>query len=707
VTATDYDPVTAEVISMAMQSIVLEMGITIERTSGSPAATDAKDYSCVITRADGGAIAYYGNNLQHLGDSLTGTQALIKRFDAADINDGDVFIYNDPFECGALHQADLAIQMPVYFDSELVAWMFCNIHLLDIGGMSSSGFAPESRDVFGEGLRITPLKIVDAGQPVPAIWELIRSNVRMELVLGDVRSMIAANHVGRTRLLEVVEEHGAETFDHYIGVNEKLVADLLADRIGKVPPGVYHSSDWVEYDAFGGEEYVPVSCQLEVTNDARLIFDFSESGPQVPGYCNASRGAMLGSVMPVILAALLPDFPVNAGAYGRFEINTGEPGKITNPVPPAGVSGGHMETGPRALRAAHSALIAAMAVSEDEWIRERAYALGGITVGVIVLTGFMADGSRGYAFMLDQQATGHGALPVGDGVSFGGIDYSIAGRQPDVESAEIWGPILYLWRREVTDSGGAGAYRGGSSLETAFVPHNVVAAEISHACAGGVIPTPGSCGGYPGGTTYTEVYPDVLPAQLDRLPDPGSLPDAHSTIAGKTALVEIELRDAVRQVIAAGSGWGDPLLRAVTAVSADVADEVVSAEAAAAVYGVVTTAEGEVDTQATTRRREEIRRDRLGGSDPAPIADPSPRQALERVGTDLRCGFCETALGNLSDWTSGSLQVRSNRHELAERLGSWNTPIVAARAHRFELVEHVCPTCATLIDVEVELVGKA
>lgn len=701
------DAVTAEVISMAMQSIVLEMGITIERTSGSPAATDAKDYSCVITRSDGGAIAYYGNNLQHLGDSLTGTQALIKRFDTADINDGDVFIYNDPFECGALHQADLAIQMPVFFDSELVAWMFCNIHLLDIGGMSPSGFAPESRDVFGEGLRITPLKIVEAGEPVPAIWEMIRSNVRMELVLGDVRSMIAANHVGRTRLLEVIEEHGAETFDHYIGVNEKLVSDLLADRIGKVPPGVYNSQDWVEYDAFDGEEYVPVSCRLEVTEDARLLFDFSDSGPQVPGYCNASRGAMLGSVMPVILAALLPDFPVNAGAYGRFEIETGEPGRITNPVPPAGVSGGHMETGPRALRAAHSALISAMAVSEDEWIRGRAYALGGITVGVIVLTGFMADGSRGYAFMLDQQATGHGALPTGDGVSFGGIDYSIAGRQPDVESAEIWGPILYLWRREVTDSGGAGACRGGSSLETAFVPRGVVAAEISHSCAGGVIPTLGSCGGYPGGTTYTEVYPDVLPEQLDRLPDPGSLPDGHRTIPGKKALEEIDLRDAVRQVIAAGSGWADPLLRDIDAVRADVADDVVSREAAGAVYGVVIDAEGGVDTAATTDRRHQIRRERLDGSDPAPIEDLRPRQALARNGAELRCDFCETDLGSLLDWTSGTLRVKSNHFELAERLASWSTPIVASRAHRLELVERVCPSCATLIDVDVELVSSS
>jgi N-methylhydantoinase B len=698
----DHDPITAEVISMAMQSIVVEMGVTIERTSGSPAATDAKDYSCVITRADGGAIAYYGNNLQHLGDSLTGTEALIERFTGDAISDGDVFIYNDPFESGALHQADVAVQTPVFFEGRLIAWMFSNIHMLDIGGMSPSGFAPESRDVYGEGLRMTPLKIVDAGEPVGAIWEMIRSNVRTELVLGDVRSMIAANHVGRSRLLEVVVEHGSETFARYVEVNENLVSGLLSDRIGRIPAGVYESQDWVEYDAFGGEDYVPVRCRLEVTDDARLVFDFSGSGAQVPGYCNASRGALIGSVMPVILAALLPDFPVNAGAYGRFEVIPGEAGSITSPVLPAGVSGGHMEAGPRALRAAHAALVSAMAVSDDEWIRERAYALGGVTVGVIVLTGYMGDGTRGYAFMLDQQSTGHGALPTGDGVSFGGIDYSIAGREPDVETAEATGPVLYLWRREIADSGGAGAFRGGSGLETAFVPWGAVAAEISHACAGGVVPTLGTCGGYPGGTTYTEVYSGVLPEVLDRLPDPGTLTGTPRTVASKSAVDEIDLRDAVRQVISAGSGWGDPLLRDPDAVAADIADAVVSAEAASVVYGVLVADDGTADRVATQGRRDLIRRERLGGVSPAAIDDPTPRQALRRDGLSVSCSFCDQDLGTLGDWVSGALSARVNRHDLSERLSTWHVPVAVPREGQFDLVERCCPECATLIDVSIE-----
>ena len=164
--------------------------------------------------------------------------------------------------------------------------------------------------------------------------------------------------MGRARLLEVIGEHGMAEWERYLSVNEKLLTELLAERIGSFPAGRYESLDWVEYDAFGGETYVPIRCGLEVTEDARLVFDYSGSGPQMPGYVNGSRGAMLGSVMPVLLAALLPDYDVNAGVDDRLDAQVGDEGSITNPTPPAGTSGGHMDTGPRAMRAAHGALSA-------------------------------------------------------------------------------------------------------------------------------------------------------------------------------------------------------------------------------------------------------------------------------------------------------------------------------------------------------------
>jgi len=697
--AQDYDVITAEVVNMAMQAIVLEMGITIERTSGQPAATDAKDYSCVICRADGGSIAYYGNNLQHLGDSLTGTQAIIERFPEETIRDGDAFIYNDPFSTGALHQADVAVQAPVFHDGRIVAWFFSNVHHADIGGMSAAGFCPESRDVYGEGLRMAPIKLVDAGVVNEAVMSLIETNVRTPIVLGDVRSQLASINVGKERLLEVIAEHGADEWRRYLEVNESLLSELLAKRIGALPPGVYTGRDWVEYDAFGGERYVPIRCSLEVTGDARLVFDYAGSGPQMPGYVNGSRGAMLGSVMAAVLAALLPDFDVNAGVYERVEVQVGEPGSITNPQAPAGMSGGHMDTGPRSMRAAHAALTKAMNLSEDPWIRERAYALGGVTAAVPVLTGRRLSGEWGFGFMLDQQSTGHGGLPVRDGVAFGGIDYSIAGREPDVETAEQAGPLLYLWRREIPDSGGAGAYRGGNSLEAMYVPWKVDHAELAHSSPGGVLPTPGVRGGYPGGSTYVEVYRDIIGPEPGRpLPTPGAVDGPPEAVPSKCAVFELGIRDGVRQLVASGAGWGDPLLRPYDDLERDLAGGSVTREAAEVAYGLVFASTGAIDPAASDERRRALRRERIG-TEPAPVADAGRRGAIVVSDGRLACSFCDQDLGHVDDDAPPGL---ARRHPLAERLGAMCTPVQAARSATFDLVERACPSCATLLHVEVD-----
>jgi N-methylhydantoinase B len=706
--AVSYDPITAEVINMAMQAIVLEMGITIERTSGQPAATDAKDYSCVLCKADGGSIAYYGNNLMHLGDSQTGTQAIVGAFDPSDIDPEDVFIYNDPFVTGALHQADVAVQAPVFHEGRLICWIFTNVHHADIGGMNIAGFCPESRDVFGEGLRMAPVKLVDAGKTNEALLSVIATNVRTPIVLGDVRSQIAAINVGRKRLLETIAEQGVDDWSRYLAINERLLDDLLGARIAAIPSGTYDVTDWVEYDAFGTERFVDIRCRLEVTDDHRLVFDFAGSGPQVPGYSNASRGTMLGSVLPAVLAALLPDHDVNAGAYRRVEVRFGEPGSITDPLPPGGTSGGHIDTGPRAMRAAHAGLMRAMLASSDEWIRSRSYALGGMTIGVPIMSGRRPSGEWGWAFFLDQQALGHGGLSDGDGVAFGGIDFSIAGREPDVETAESSGPVLYLWRREIPDSGGAGAYRGGNSLETGFVPWKVDFAELANSSGGGAVPTRGSRGGYPGGATWVEVYRGVLTETIERLPDPPDFGTEALQVPDKCATFDLGLRDAGRQLLTAGSGWGDPLLRPVEDVAADLERGSVTTEAIGPIYGVELAGDGTIDRERTAERRMTIRRERLGGREPAAIGDLTRRAAVVAREGRLHCDFCDAELGEIRSQGPRSpayalTKARTRRVALAERMREWRVPLQAAETKSFDLVEQFCDGCGTLLEVDIEM----
>ncbi len=701
------DPITAEVISMALQEIVLEMAITVERTSGSPGVAEAKDYSCVMTRPDGRCMAYYGNNLQHLGSSLCGTQTIIGSFPAQSIKEGDVFIYNDPHKTGALHQCDVAVQTPAFHKGELVAWFFTNVHEADIGGMSPWGFCPESTDCYAEGLNLPPVKILEEGVPNLAIFDILKNNSRSGgIIVGDTRSAIAANNVGVRRLIELLDKYGIAISRRYVAVNEELVSKVLRERISKIPQGVYQQTDWVEYDAFGGEKYLEVPCTLKVKS-GKLTFDFTGAAKQALGYVNASKGAMIGSIMPVIVAALLPDLPVNAGVYSCFDVEVGEPGTITNPIPPAGVSGGHMETGPRAMRAAHATLTRAMSLSQDPWVRSRAYAAGGITAGVVVVTGHYADSSRGYAFLLDQQSLGHGALPVGDGVDFGGIDYSIAGREPDVEIVEASGPVLYLWRKEIADSGGVGLYRGGNTLETGVVPWSVESADVTHVCAGAVLPTQGSRGGYPGGTSRVEIHQGFLRNCLEAagpLPGYADVLEQPIVLRGKTALISIGPADLVRQFMAGGAGWGDPTLRDPARVAEDVRNGSVSRDAAYFAYGVVLTTDGQVDGPATAQRRWAIRAERLGYQ---PKAEPKelerPRQALNIVNGKVSCDYCGYELGSLQSWQLGVVKRESN---LADRLLRWSTPIVQAKTASFVIKEYICPDCGTLLETLIGQLGE-
>ncbi len=700
----DYDPVTAEVISMALQDIAIEMSITVERTSGSPGVAEAQDYSCVIVRPDGTSVAYHGNNLEHMGSSWCGTRAIVDQFPESEIQEGDVFIYNDPYVTGALHQTDVAVQKPIFHEGKLVAWAFANVHEPDIGAMSPWGFAPEAPDIYSEGLCIPPMKLVDAGVPNQAIYDFLESNSRTgPIVVGDTRACLAANNVCERRFKEVIDSYGLEELERYLDINQELVGRILRDRINRIRPGVYEARDWVEYDAFVPKRLVDLPCRLTI-GDGHLTFDFSGAAEQTRGYCNSSEGALMGAIMALVIQTLLPDFPVNGGAYACVTIDRGEVGSVVNPHFPAGVSGGHQEAALRANRVAHTALIRALAVSEDPWIRSRAFATASQAINVAIMTGILPGGGETFAFTLDVVCQGAGAnLTQGDGQDFGGPDYSTFGRDPDVEVIEASGPVLYLWRREMPDSGGAGLFRGGNGIEVGFAPWDCETGEIAFSNTGNAVPAQGAQGAFPPGTSRMEIHRGLAAEVISagwRLPALEGRADPE-IIRNKTARAEVALADVARNITSGGCGLGDPLLRDPLAVAADVASGSVSEFAAAQIYGVVVSSEDAVDGKATEARRATIRRDRLGGSDPQKVAAP-PADGLPGLGPiegdQLACAQCDEALGSIETWQESA---HTRVSDLAEAMTQAGVPVAVTEAGTMQLVEHFCPVCASALETIV------
>jgi N-methylhydantoinase B len=198
-TTHDYDVIAAEVHRKAMQNITDEMAITLVRTSGSPIVTESKDFSTCLMNTVPEHLGFSSYVLFHVGSSLIGTQVIAKEASVAtDLQPGDGWIVNDPHSAGAMHQGDVSVIMPTFYEGEHIGWSFANMHVLDVGGVGISGYAPGAHDVWQEGMLFPPVRIIREGA-IDSEWEkYIAANVRAPgPVLNDIRSMIASNNTAQ------------------------------------------------------------------------------------------------------------------------------------------------------------------------------------------------------------------------------------------------------------------------------------------------------------------------------------------------------------------------------------------------------------------------------------------------------------------------------------------------------------------------------
>src|SRR3990170_3562886 len=208
---TGVDPVTFEVLNHRLLSITEEMGIQYMRCSGSNVLITGNDAATAIMLADG-SLAAVGPYIVTQGNVLPLIVGSTKRLTSAatGINDGDIFICNDPY-LGAIHHPDFATVAPVFHEGELVAWVGASGHQLDTGGMDPGGFSIKAVDVHQEGLRMPPVKLVEGGRLRDDVLRWIINEVRDPLVGLDVKGQLAALNTGRRRVLEVIERWGGET----------------------------------------------------------------------------------------------------------------------------------------------------------------------------------------------------------------------------------------------------------------------------------------------------------------------------------------------------------------------------------------------------------------------------------------------------------------------------------------------------------------
>jgi N-methylhydantoinase B len=711
---TEIDPVTYEVIRHKLWSINTEGSTTVEHVSGSP-VVHGTDYNFGVYTA-AGEMAIIG--LYLLTPIYTGAMAIeefLRRYD--DIEPGDVFIINDPY-IAAMHQNDVQICSPVFRDGEIVAWLGCMAHQVDLGGMDPGSWCTTATDVYQEGIRIPPGRVVRRGETNQELWDTIVANSRVPYtVANDFRAFLAGLRVAEQRFHELCDRYGAglvrATMERTIDNSE---ADLRA-MLGELPDGVYEHTSYLDRPAGvskdsepdgGGIELLEVPCRMVKTGD-ELVFDFSEATEQSPAYGMTTRGGLYGAIATLMLCTFGSEIPWNHGIMRPVRVQAPD-GLCVTAVEPMPVSGGAAGVNWTATCSAGGAIAKMLSFSEK--YEGLAFGPGDGSWQLSQFGGIDQYGEPFAAMYMDSMCWGGPAFSHRDGVDSGGAMVILGGGAPDVEQQEMRQPLLYLWRREVPDSGGAGMFRGGNGIEFALTP--IDTAEVTGVLGTHGITLPnrtGIFGGLPGSCARFERVSDSdalgwLGAGRE-LTTLDQLDGRHEVLPGVAPAARIGHGEVFGCTVQNGGGYGDPVLRDPRRVATDVADGAVSPDAASRLYGVLIAGDGTVDDVGTERRRAEIREQRRAEMRPprAP-GGGSPRGTEGIWGASLRtvagsdgaitasCAHCAAVLGDIrTGWEGIAGQVTLD----AERLGS------LVKVHdALTVTQYVCPHCATALWVDTE-----
>jgi N-methylhydantoinase B len=566
-------PVTTAVVRNAFGSIVNEMNLALFRSAFSPVITEGRDIGGAIMDRRGRLVAQGDWDLAVFVGMLEFSHQAILRDYADDLEPGDVFIMNDPF-VGGTHFNDVGVVRPVFGPDGLEAFVAVCGHWPDVGGQEPGSFVADAREHFQEGLRMSPMKIVQAGRPNKAVFRIIEGNMRIPHErVADAYAQIGATSVGETRLQELAARYG---WDDVHAVMDEVIDKselLLREEIGGIPDGVYHGEDFVDMESLARPYPKRVALKLTVAGD-HMTFDFSDSDTESLSASNSTYSATASAVF-VTVKSLFPDIPMNHGCFAPIDV-VAPLGTVVNARPPRAISSMAATVYEKVIGASLNALETAL----PKQVVGTPYNLINLTIGG------STDDRPFVAYLFSEG--GFGARATKDGPPGLVSLYGGGARITPAEVMERRYPILFeewaLW----PDSGGPGRFRGGVGSRKTF---RLLEGEARLSCLGDreFYPPAGVLGGGKGaahGLLLNEGQPDQKNLSL------------------KAVGYELRAGDRVTILAGGGGGYGDPLERSTTLVMQDVAMDMVTARHASDAYGVVILPDGTLDEEATRAERE-------------------------------------------------------------------------------------------------------
>lgn len=583
------DPVTFEVLRNGFTNLVDQMSEQILRTCYSFVIYN-RDFSCALCDANGDTVMQGTQDIAvHVGTLHLTAKAVIEDF-KDDIHEGDVFLINDPYR-GGTHFNDVRVVRPVFYDGELISFMQANGHWSDMGGSVPGSFDVGAKDIYGEGMRIPPIRVWSKGEYLEDVANLLVSNMRVpEERLGDLRSQAEATKVAESELLRLVERYGVDTIKTAFAESQDYVERLTRARLRELPDGTWETTDFIDMDPELGDGLIPINVKLTIKDD-QIYYDLEGTHPTISCFLNSTIGAALSGLYAGT-KTFFPDTPLNSGFYRVIDANIPEDTVINAkyPAPVAGFCSGSYEK--------------IMNACFELWsyvMPDRALACS-FNLEYLLIGGWDKRTEDENFFMwYDWMAGGHGGRIDRDGANTMSPVFGMGLSVQPCEGQERLTPVVTTNHEIITDSGGPGEYRGGCGIQKGGTLTNVHDSVMSVACDRSRSITWGIMGGLPSIPHGNWLNPGTEDEQF---------------LGAFFSNVPVESGDSFTRPSAGGGGLGDPLKREPEAVLEDVIDDYVSIERAKKDYGVIIEEidreidEFKIDYEATDKERQYIRENR-------------------------------------------------------------------------------------------------
>lgn len=548
------DPITSEVIRNAYNAIADDMSAVIARSAYSPIIYESHDYGIGIFDREARLLGQYAGLPLFTGGLDAGLKETIKKYGYENLKDGDVFTINDSYMTGG-HLNDVDVIGVVATDGVIDGFLCMRAHWNDIG-TAEPGFPVNSRNIFQEGMRWGPTKIMDQGEWVQDVIDLLCINSRTpKTLMGDLKAQIAAIRLGGERMRWLTRRFGRETLtqatNHIFNATESKFRNFIAS----IPDGVYEAEGYSDNDGVTDD---PVKVKVTVTiKSDRMLVDTTGSSKQRPGNLNTGFPNTVSAVR-LAMALLYPDAEpdINDGSFRNIEVQA-EKGSIFHAVEPAPCMR------PHPVMLLIDLIIKALAPALPEHV---AAGLPGDSWNVFVIG---EDPRTGRPFMSGEALDGGwGASAEGDGVS--AVIHSAAGdfRNMPVETLESRAPVRINRLQMGVDSGGAGKFRGGLNVvkEYELLTDAAVTLHFDRAKT----PQWGLFGGMDGAAPKVTVYSAEFP---------------EGKVVRKVEQLQLKAGERFVAETGGGGGYGDPRERDPAMVREDLLNGSISEEAARKYYG--------------------------------------------------------------------------------------------------------------------------